>query len=315
MGEKTGIEWTDATWNCWQGCHKVSAGCKFCYMFREKQRYGQDPNVVRRSSDSTFNLPLTWAKHPEKYGRIKRVFTCSWSDFFIAEADLWRGEAWEIIRRTPQFTYQILTKRPERILFSLPGDWGQGYANVWLGVSVENQDAATKRIPLLESIPAAVRFLSCEPLLGNLDLTPYLWEGIPLEDIPGWALNDGCSSGVRLKRKIGWTIIGGESGLGARPMHIDWARSIVEQCAAANIPAFFKQQGEWAHAGCDAFGKIKGEIRHIRSDGRFWNEDEMPEDENADVLTVVRVGKKAAGDLLDGRQWHQFPSLGDNDAP
>src|ERR1039458_4146588 len=96
MGSKTGIAWTDATWNCWQGCHKVSAGCKNCYMFSEKTHYGQNPNVVMRSNPVTFNAPLRWAKNPEKYPGIKFIFVCSWSDFFIEEADPWREEAWDI---------------------------------------------------------------------------------------------------------------------------------------------------------------------------------------------------------------------------
>ena len=132
MGENSGIAWTNHTWNPWQGCHKVSAGCENCYMEREKLRYGQDPHVVKRSARQTFNLPLRLDSG--------RVFTCSWSDFFIAEADEWRPEAWEIIRRTPHLIYQILTKRPERIAQCLPPDWGDGWKNVWGGVTVEAPD-------------------------------------------------------------------------------------------------------------------------------------------------------------------------------
>ena len=132
MAERTGIAWTDATWNCWQGCHKVSTGCKNCYMFADKKRYGQNPDVVTRSTVATFNAPLKWAKNREKYGHINRVFPCSWSDFFIEEAEAWRAEAWAIIRQTPNLIYQICTKRPERIAACLPADWGTGYPNVWL---------------------------------------------------------------------------------------------------------------------------------------------------------------------------------------
>jgi len=151
MAQTTGISWTDATWNPWHGCRKISAGCKYCYMFRDKERYGQDPTVVMRSK-SNFNDPLKWAMDTEQIGFLPgkdkepsafvgmKIFTCSWSDFFIQEADEWRADAWNIIRDTPEFTYQILTKRPERIMECLPPDWGRGYENVWLGVSVEDKE-------------------------------------------------------------------------------------------------------------------------------------------------------------------------------
>jgi Protein of unknown function (DUF5131) len=131
MGKTTLIEWTNASWNPWQGCRKVSPGCKYCYMYRAKERYGQDPTVVRRSK-TTFTAPLTWTPPRVPW----RVFTCSWSDFVIEEADAWRDEAWDVIRRTPHLTYQVLTKRPERLAGRLP--WTTDpWPHVWLGVSVE----------------------------------------------------------------------------------------------------------------------------------------------------------------------------------
>src|SRR5215472_9745754 len=128
MGGATGIEWTDATWNPWMGCRKVSPACAHCYMFSDQRRYGHDPGVIRRSK-TTFDAPLRWPTEE------KLVFTCSWSDWFIEDADEWRPEAWEVIRQTPHLTYQILTKRPELIADRLPADWGRGWPNVWLGVS------------------------------------------------------------------------------------------------------------------------------------------------------------------------------------
>ncbi|MDP1891488.1 MAG: DUF5131 family protein, partial [Gemmatimonadaceae bacterium] len=149
MGKETGIAWTQHTWNPWQGCTKVSPGCAHCYMFRDKKRYGNDPEVVIRSKPATFNKPLSW-REPA------RVFTCSWSDWFHEAADGWRDEAWDIVRRTPHLTYQILTKRPERILAHLPwGAYGDPWPNVWLGVSLENQ-RWVERADLLATIPAAV---------------------------------------------------------------------------------------------------------------------------------------------------------------
>src|SRR3990172_778380 len=127
MGKITGISWTDATYNPWYGCLKVSPGCKQCYMYRDMERYGKDPKVVTRAKPATFNSPLKWTEP-------QRVFTCSWSDYFIEQADEWRDEAWDIIRRTPHLTYQILTKRPENIFDRLPADWGNGWPNVFLSV-------------------------------------------------------------------------------------------------------------------------------------------------------------------------------------
>jgi len=294
MGEKTGIAWCDATWNCWQGCHKVSAGCKNCYMFSEKTRYGQNPNVVIRSSDATFNAPLKWAKNPAKYGHIKRVFVDSWSDFFIEEADPWRDEAWEIMRKTPQFIYQLCTKRPERIAQCLPPDWGDGYPNVWLLTSTENQAAADLRIPILIKIPAVVHGISAEPLLGPID-----FRKVPTFNRIGLDLSDF------------WVIVGGESGSNARPMISSWADSIRQQCEKAGVAFFFKQNGEWVDAGHKEFGKHPS-VPHkfLRSDGTEWplGASEL-ENEDADVNTVVRIGRQTAADTLYGKVYHEFPKV------
>lgn len=171
MGKETGIHWTHRTWNPWRGCKKVSPGCARCYMFREQRRYGRDPTEVVRTK--TWNDPIRWNGEAEAAETKFLVFTCSWSDFFIEDADPWRAEAWEVIRRCPNLVFQVLTKRPERIAKHLPPDWGQGYPNVWLGVSVENQDWARRLDTLLE-IPAVVHWVSAEPLLGPVDFTPWL---------------------------------------------------------------------------------------------------------------------------------------------
>jgi protein gp37 len=202
VGEKTNIEWCSATYNPWRGCHKVSPACAHCYMFREQTRYGNDPNVVVRASNATFYAPLKW-REP------KKIFTCSWSDFFIEEADPWRDDAWRVIQKTPQHTYQILTKRPERIRANL---WAM--ANVWLGVSVENK-RFYGRIEELQKAPVDLRFLSIEPLLG------------PMPDLP----LDG----------IGWVIVGGESGPNWRPLNVEWVRQIRDRCVERGVPFFFKQ--------------------------------------------------------------------------
>lgn len=225
MGEDTKIQWAQNTWNPWHGCKKVSAGCKFCYMYRDKEKYGQDPTIVVRSK-TKFKEPLKWLEP-------RLIFTCSWSDWFIDEADEWRPEAWEIIKATPHHTYQILTKRPERILDHLPPDWGTGYPNVWLGISVEDQAALRERVPLLSRVPARVRFLSCEPLL----------------EVFSFAMLKGFFAHFYFSQDFHWVIVGGESGNDNgkylyRPCELAWIEMIVLECTTLyNIPVFVKQLG------------------------------------------------------------------------
>lgn len=234
----TGIEWTDHTWNPWHGCHKVSAGCKFCYMFSDKKRYGQDPNVVTRSK-TKFSDPLKWPKTPA------RCFTCSWSDWFIEEADAWREEAYGIIRATPHITYQILTKRIERAAGRVPDPV---LPNIWFGVSVEDQKTADERIPHLLRLRVAKRFVSYEPALGPIRLWKLKsldfhentigYETYPLDGLQ--AMPDCDWEHPRLD----WIIFGGESGHGARPCDIEWARNTRDQCKAAGVAFFMKQMGK-----------------------------------------------------------------------
>jgi protein gp37 len=271
MGERSAIEWTDATWNPWRGCTQVSPGCAHCYMFRDQRRYGRDPEVVVRAAPATFDAPLRW-KEP------RRVFTCSWSDWFHEAADDWRDEAWDIIRRTPHLTYQILTKRPEMIAGRLPRDWGrEGYPNVWLGVSVESQ-RQDWRAAWLCQFPAAVRFVSAEPLLGPLWLTrvnPYRTSEGRLQaeqradflgvDVLEWPRHPPVFfvPGARIGR-IDWVIVGGESGPDARPMAIEWARRLRDECTDAGVAFFLKQLGGPANAK-------RGGAEAVL-DGRTWTQ-------------------------------------------
>jgi len=191
-------------------------------MHRDKVRYGQDPNLVKRTADPTFYAALKW-KEP------KLIFTCSWSDFFIKEADPWRNDAWEVIRNTPQHQWQCLTKRISRVPNCLPEDWGDGFPNVWLGVSVENQ-AYVDRIEMLADIPAKIRFISFEPLLGPIDLGPLVESGV--------------------MDKIHWGILGGESGNDTgkyryRPCEIKWMEDLVNQLKSLGIKVFVKQLGTY----------------------------------------------------------------------
>jgi protein gp37 len=219
MGDTTTIGWTEHTWNPWQGCRKVSPGCKFCYMYRDKERYGQDPTKVVRSKGPTFNKPRIWNEEAAQRCKRELVFTCSWSDWFIEEADPWRDEAWALVRESKWLVFQILTKRADRILDHLPSDWGNGYENTLIGVSVEDQKAADERIPALVKVPGR-RFLSIEPMLGPVVLRDE------------WLA------------QIHWAIIGGESGPKARDFDVHLAGFTAAQLRRAEIPVFMKQLGD-----------------------------------------------------------------------
>ncbi len=314
--KNSNIEWTDHSWNPWYGCHKVSQGCAHCYMFREQQRFGRDPGIVQRSR-TTFRAPLSWARAARRRQARQCVFTCSWSDFFIEDADAWRAEAWEIIRQTPELIYLILTKRPERIAGCLPEDWGLGWEHVWLGVSVEDQAAADRRVPLLLEIQSQGRFVSAERLLGKIDLLrcvepdEYDWDQVNLIDDEtepeelieeceaecDW-INYGNDLVVNpeyrewinwrnhrahlfaLHSQIDWVIAGGESGPQARPCDPAWVRALRDQCGAADVPFFFKQWGEY-----------------------------LPLEAPGVEVDYLGVGRKQAGRTLDGREWQERPQF------
>lgn len=285
MGEVTGIEWTDVTWNPWQGCTKVSPACTNCYMFRDMKRYGRDGSVVVRSAPKTFGLPLTKSRDGAfKIRSGTKIFTCSWSDWFHESADQWRDEAWEIIRRRPDVTFQIVTKRTDRIADHLPADWGDGWPNVWLIATAENQQWFSHRMTEFSDIPVAVRGLSIEPMLGPIT--------------------------IRHRRgQIDWIIVGGESGPESRPMHPDWVRNLRDECQELGIPFFFKQWGEWLPEGSG--GKVgvystNHNTATIGIDGR----PKFPGDLNLSefgFVTLRRVGKHGSGRLLDGQEWSEFP--------
>lgn len=226
MAEKSLIQWTDATWNIARGCTKVDADCKYCYMYRDGERYKYDTKQVIRTK-SVFTLPLR-IKEPSK------IFTSSLTDFFHEEIDSFRNEAWDIIRKCPQHTFQILTKRPERIIEHLPVYWNEIRNHVWLGTSCGNQDSVDRIRELVAPIQSGIKFLSLEPLHGRIDL--------PLEEF--------VDMGHKVKSLIDWVIVGGESGNETglykyRPCEIEWIEHIVIQCKAAGIPVFVKQLGTY----------------------------------------------------------------------
>lgn len=216
MAENSGIGWTDHTQNFWWGCNKVSDECKFCYIAAIMKRGGLEPfNGPLRTKN--WQNPHRWNRRAIQMQRRLRVFTCSMSDFFHDGADGWRDEAWQVIADCPQLDWLILTKRPERIAGSLPKDWGNGYPNVWLGVTA-GRNASLHRIEKLIEVPAVVRFISAEPLLERMNFLPFL-------------------------SKIDWVITGCERAKKGqrRPMESDWVREVDRQCREAGVAHFFKQ--------------------------------------------------------------------------
>lgn len=249
--KKTNIQWTDYSWNCWQGCTKVSSGCANCYMFSDKKRYNQNPEKVIRSKDKTFYKPL--AKNRNKEYKIEsgsKIFVCSWSDFFHPKADEWRDEAWAIIKQRPDVIFQIVTKRTNDLATRLPADWGSGYPNVWLIVSVEST-ATLPRVEKLLKIPAALHGVSYEPALELVDFSPFLPPNVKkiqhdfLKSKEKYVVASGRPS-KRAKPTLSWIIVGGESGDNARPFQHDWARKTINACKDSGIDCFVKQMGSMA---------------------------------------------------------------------
>lgn len=241
MGQNSAIEWTDHTFNPWMGCAKVSDGCKHCYAeTMMDKRWGKvewGPQGTRvRTSAANWNQPLKWNREAEAAGVRRRVFCASLADVFEDRPalHLWRTDLFKLIDATPHLDWLLLTKRPENVvkmvLWDAPGCKPSG--NVWFGTSVENQVTADERIPHLLRIPAAVRFLSVEPLLGKIEFSNVTKRSDAVFQL-----------GKKAMDGIHWVIVGGESGPKARPMHPDWARSIRDQCLAAGVPFFFKQTG------------------------------------------------------------------------
>lgn len=257
MGESTTIGWTKHTYNPWWGCERVSPGCNHCYAETFAKRTG---NLVwgknadrRRFGDKHWQAPVKWNRQAEDAGEPQFVFCASMADVFEDRDDHGddRERLWELVEATPWLTWQLLTKRPENVVRMVPSRWTceDWPANVWIGTTVEDQQRADARVPALLTIPAPVRFLSCEPLLGPVDLDG-LW-GYP-----------GSAEGDDLDRwPIHWVIVGGESGPKHRPLDLDHARSLRDQCAMANVAFFFKQHGgQFPASGGDLL------------DGRIWKE-------------------------------------------
>lgn len=263
MAENSSIEWTDSTFNPWVGCSKVSPGCQLCYAKRlMDDRFGRvnwGPSGTReRMSDAYWRKPLTWNRAAGNTGTRMKVFCASLADVFEDRDELvpWRADLFELIEATPNLDWQLLTKRPELVLDMVPASWLTEWpAHVWMGTSVEDQQRAWERVPALLEIPAPVRFLSCEPLLGPLYLDGWFLEFAEVEHVE-----------VEPTGAISWVIVGGESGPGARPLETEWVERIIESCRFATVPVFVKQLGERPCTPGGAYYHLQD------SKGGDWNE-------------------------------------------
>ncbi|NPT59702.1 phage Gp37/Gp68 family protein [Paraburkholderia elongata] len=298
MSENSTIEWTDHTFNTHWGCSKIGPGCDRCYAEALAKRFGYgwgDDAPKREFDESHWQDLIRWDRKAASEGVRRRVFTNSMSDLFdkFAPAGV-RERHWSYIAQTPNLDHLLLTKRIGNVARMAPPAWlepGCWPKNVWLGATIVDQEEADRDIPKLLAVPARVRFLSMEPLLGSVDLSAHLRVccGSPIEGGSGSDFQppDPPTCCGHFESGIDWVICGGESGHGARPMHPGWARSIRDQCADAGVPFMFKQNGEWV-----SVSEIAGAGEHYRfSDG----------------ATVRRVGKKAAGRTLDGVTHDEFP--------
>lgn len=346
----TKIEWTDATWNPVTGCIKVSAGCKNCYAERLAPRVFAGQTVVDHyaelsPSDALGPRPRRFTDvlcHPERldaplhWRKPRRIFVNSMSDLFHEDVSFnFIDRVFAAMALSPQHTFQILTKRPERLLAWATdeqlGRWGyvDGCArqiwreysgkefpvgkmlpfkplpHVWLGVSVENQPTAEERIPLLLQTPAAVRFISAEPVIAPIQFRDE-WLRCPGGAEYGHGLSrTTVHAGCCQKHScLNWVIAGGESGPNARPSHPDWFRSLRDQCAAVGVPYFFKQWGEWAPWKPIDGNPTKRPIQHVMHNGSAY----YPGNYASSLQSMIRLGKKTAGRLLDNRTHDEYPA-------
>jgi protein gp37 len=286
MAEQTAIEWTDHTFNPWWGCQRVSPGCQHCYAEALARRWGlalwgpAHATPRRTFGDAYWAQPLRWEARAARAGVRRKVFCASMADVFEAIPDLAgeRARLWRLIEQTPHLDWLLLTKRPENIATLVPAAWlDRPLPNVWYGTSVESQEYAAQRIPHLLAVPAVVRFLSCEPLLGPVDLTTipmrlgHRHEPGCVNALTGewWpAMGDAAAeaTGRAIDHpSIGWVIAGGESGPGYREVRPEWARALRDQCRAAGVAFFWKQ---WS-------GRYHG-ARGRELDGQPWEQFPAP---------------------------------------
>lgn len=350
MADGTLIEWTDATWNPVTGCSVVSPGCTNCYAMRlAGTRLKHHPSRTGLTADSKsgpvwngqVRLNRQELHKPAEWKRPRRIFVCAHGDLFAEQVpDDWILDVLTVIASNPHHHFQVLTKRAERMRdFMIRKDllediyanwsgfsgsprevWSWPLHNLWLGVSVEDQRRVRERIPELLDTPAAVRWISAEPLLGPLDLTNVTGGTsdsavLARDTLTGnfWRPGKGIVSRDTDGRRLDWVVAGGESGRGARPMHPDWARSLRDQCATAGVPFFFKQWGEWCPATAD-YG-VSGHCMPETGDKFTWiGWDGKTKNPSAHglvdpVMAIARMGKKQSGRLLDRVEHTCYPEV------
>jgi protein gp37 len=341
--DNTKIEWTDATWNPITGCSVVSPGCTNCYAMKlAGTRLKNHPTRAGLTIDSkagpVWNGQVRFNENmlldPLRWKRPRMIFVCAHGDLFAENVpDEWINQVFAVMALAPQHAFQVLTKRPERMRsylvdaalperlqtaafnidpengatwcadIQVAGDRCLPLPNVWLGISVEDQKRADERIPILLETPAAVRWISAEPLLGMLDIRRHIEIG-HLDSELGLS-NPG----------IDWVVVGGESGRGSRPMHPDWARSLRDQCAAADVAFLFKQWGEYLPAidrerdDPDWRRDYSGTYADNHPEMAWLNIDGGSGFHGARFHVMQRVGKRVAGRLLDGIEHNGFPEV------
>jgi len=298
VGDTTSISWCDATFNPWSGCTRISPACANCYAaalppgMRRHAEWGDGhPRIL--ASDAYWKQPLAWDRKAAREGRRIRVFCGSTCDVFEPRIDLegprWR--LWSLIERTPNLDWLLLTKRPwNMVAWARHDGWP---SNAWAGVTVENQATADARIPLLLQVPARVRFVSAEPLLGPVNICA----------VPDHKTRP-CEFSAKYSPlgDLSWLIVGGESGPHARPMHPDWVRGLRDQAVGAGVAFHFKQWGEWAPWTETNRGPSRDDV-FLTPDG-VARDPAYPWDGG---MFLSRVGRAHSGHLLDGREWREVP--------
>lgn len=234
------IERKSKMWNLWHGCHKLSTGCKHCYVYRGDAKRGVDSSIVSKTKN--FDLPIQKKRNGEyKIPSGTLVYTCFTSDFFIEEADEWRAEAWEMMRTRSDLRFMMITKRIDRFLDTIPPDWNDGYNNITICCTIENQDRADYRLPFYKAAPIKHKTLICEPLLERINLQAY--------DIGSW---------------IEQIVVGGESGYQARECNFEWIMELQDLCREQGVSFWFKQTG--AHFIKDGRRyQIKRQLQHSQA--------------------------------------------------
>lgn len=354
MGEVTKISWTHSTFQPWIGCDKVSPACKHCYAELVAKRMGHDAWGAKAPriwmAEDYWRQPLKWNEKAAAAGQRRRVFCASLADVFEDREDIvpHRQRLFEMIGRTPMLDWLLLTKRPHNITRMIPPEWNDPHEpmrNVWYGTTVENQEEADRRIPALVRVPAVVRFLSCEPLLGPVDLTKWLpagranwqcqkclaylnslaqcrWCGASKDYLCGsHAANrpdpTNTFTGYCNAQPLDWVIVGGESGGGARPMRPSWARNLLAQCRQAGVAFHFKQWGSWVEWDGDGSVDLEklalfstrenGEEPIFIADLEPDRRQNWAEKHDADDVLMERTTVKRAGRKLDGTFYDEYP--------